>query len=415
MASLAEDDRVNVREAFPNKQFRALWAAVGVSQLGSAVTIMVLPLIAVVTLGATAGQMAWLTALELAPALLIRLPASAWADSLKRPRVPFMVACYLVQACIIGAVPLLWWFGLLTFGTLLPLAALASAALGVYSSLSSPILVQVVPKPNLVDANAKISATRSAADIAGPAVASGLLAVLAAPLVVLVDAFSFLLAAALYTRVKPKPVPVAPPAAKAFDAPGMWRLARAMMRRSPVQAMVSVAFVNGAVQTVLVLFMTRELKFAPSIISLLLGLGAVGGVVAGLLTGRVLNRVGPGRTLAIGAVATICSLALLPFSTTGFTAVAGVVLFELAGSLGGTLMIATVFGGLQASAPEGKVSQTMAIAGLLLQLAALIGAPLGGILGSFSGLRVAMLTALVLMAVTLLPQVARWAAARWSV
>lgn len=413
MNSVTAAQTVEPVEAFPGKQFRALWAAVGVSQLGSAVTLVAMPLIAVITLGASVGQMAWLTALELAPAMLIRLPAAAWADSIRRPRVPYMMACNLIQAGIMASVPLLWWLGLLSFGTLLPLAALASAALGVYSSLSSPVLVQVVPKPNLVDANAKLSATRSAADIAGPAVAGGLLALLAAPLVVLVDCLSFLVAATLLSRVKAPAArsPLQPMRARS----AAWRLTRAMMRRSSMQAMVSVAFVNGIVQTVLILFLAWELRLSQWAIGLLLGLGAVGGVVAGLLTGRLLDRVGPGRTLAIGALATIGSLALLPFSTAGPTAIAGVVLFELAGSLGGTLMIATIFGGLQGAAPEGQVSLTMALAGTMIQLAALAGAPLGGVLGGRFGLRATLTTGLLLMMVTLLPQVVRWMVARWRV
>ncbi|MDV9198914.1 hypothetical protein [Streptomyces sp. Wh19] len=89
--------------------------------------------------------------------------------------------------------------------------------------------------------------------------------------------------------------------------------------------------------------------------------------------------------------------------------------FELAGSLGGTLMAAVVFGGLQTAAPEGQVAQTMALGSTFLQVAALAGAPLGGMLGSYLGLRHTLGIALVLAVVSLAPQNLRWALARWSV
>jgi hypothetical protein len=131
-------------EVFPSRSFKALWAALGVSQLGSAVSAIALPLIAALSLGATPGQMSLLVAIELIPAFLIRVPAAAWADSLRR-RLPLMSACNLLRAVVIGAVPLLWWFDALSFGTLLLIGGAGSLLTGVYASLSSPVLVDVVP------------------------------------------------------------------------------------------------------------------------------------------------------------------------------------------------------------------------------------------------------------------------------
>lgn len=447
-------EQTSASPVFPDRPFRALWAATGLSQVGSAVSNVTIPMCAAVTLGASALEMTSLAVVEVLPSLLIRLPAAAWSDGLRRPRAPMMAACNLVQAAIMGAVPLLWWFGVLHIVLLLVLAAVASAALGVYSALASPLLVQIVPKAHLVEANGKISATRSIADISGPALGGALLARVAAPYVVLVDALSFLASAALLTRVRPGTTDdraddragtkagltadqddaantnaanagtgagteeatggTSKPAKQRLGAAANLRLALAMARQSGVRAMVAVAFVNGVTSPVLVLFLVRSVHMRPSLIGTLLALGAVGGVTGGMLVGRAQKRLGPGRTLALGTAVSLLSLALLPFTTAGSSAMAGLVLLELAGSFGGTLLVATVFGNLQAAAPKDRIAQVMAMAFVLLQAASLIGVPVGGALAIAFGTRWAMIAAFAVMAAALGPQLVRWALTRWA-
>ncbi|WP_329595029.1 hypothetical protein OG298_40035 [Streptomyces sp. NBC_01005] len=98
--------------------------------------------------------------------------------------------------------PLLWWLGRLSIPALLVVAAVGSAGLSVYASLSSPVLVQVVPEERLVDANGKLAATCSAVDITGPSIAGGPPAALTAPWAVLVDAVSFVASAMVLPRVR---------------------------------------------------------------------------------------------------------------------------------------------------------------------------------------------------------------------
>ncbi|GAA1338315.1 hypothetical protein GCM10009647_081210 [Streptomyces sanglieri] len=138
------------------------------------------------------------------PSILIRVWVAGWSDRIRTSRIPFMIACNLVQAASISVVPLLWWLGKLSIPALLVVAAVGSAGLGVHASLSSPVLVQVVPEVRLVDANGKLAATRSAADISGPSIAGGLPvpAALTAPWAVPVDAVSFVASAMVLTRVR---------------------------------------------------------------------------------------------------------------------------------------------------------------------------------------------------------------------
>jgi hypothetical protein len=63
-----------------NTDFRRLWAGRTISQLGSQISVLALPLVAVLALGASAFRVSLLAMFELLPFLLFALPAGAWVD-----------------------------------------------------------------------------------------------------------------------------------------------------------------------------------------------------------------------------------------------------------------------------------------------------------------------------------------------
>ncbi len=91
--------------------FLKLWAGQTVSVFGSLVTRFALPLVAVLTLEATPFQVALVSALEVAPGLLVGLFAGVWVDRL--PRRPILIATDLGRALLLGSVPLAALLGLL--------------------------------------------------------------------------------------------------------------------------------------------------------------------------------------------------------------------------------------------------------------------------------------------------------------
>ncbi len=75
-----------------------------VSQLGSQVTSLTLPLTAVLALKASPAQMGMLTALQAAPSPLIGLFAGAGVDRVRRR--PLLIASDLGRALLLGSIPL---------------------------------------------------------------------------------------------------------------------------------------------------------------------------------------------------------------------------------------------------------------------------------------------------------------------
>ncbi|MDP4506655.1 MFS transporter [Nonomuraea sp. G32] len=106
--------------------FRNLFVAGAVSQLGSQISYVALPLLAVTTLGAGAGEVGVLSALGTLTVLLLGLPAGAWVDRVRRR--PVMIATDLLRAGALLSVPVAWWGGWLSMGQLYAVAVLVGRA-----------------------------------------------------------------------------------------------------------------------------------------------------------------------------------------------------------------------------------------------------------------------------------------------
>ncbi len=86
-----------------HSDFNRLWLGQAISAVGSQVTLLALPLTAVLYLHASAGQMGVLSALQFAPFLLFGLVAGVWVDRLKRR--PILVAADVGRAVLLGSIP----------------------------------------------------------------------------------------------------------------------------------------------------------------------------------------------------------------------------------------------------------------------------------------------------------------------
>ncbi|HVB10646.1 MAG TPA: MFS transporter, partial [Bacillota bacterium] len=109
-----------------NRDFLLLWGGQTISQVGSAVTGVALPLAAVLVLHANAAQMGILGALGTAPFLLVALFAGAFADRVRRR--PLLVAADIARALLMAAVPALYLLGRLSMADLYAIAFVAGLA-----------------------------------------------------------------------------------------------------------------------------------------------------------------------------------------------------------------------------------------------------------------------------------------------
>lgn len=375
--------------------FRRLWAGESISLLGTEITALALPLLAVVTLHATPGQLGLLGAATYAPFLLLGLPAGLWID--RKRRRPILIAADLGQAASVAVIPLLAALGQLRMGGLLA-AAFAAGSFRVFFELAyQAYLPAIVPPAALTVANSRLTASQSVAEIGGPGLAGLLVQVVGAPSALLADAGSFLasvagLSAIRQTEQQPPrdPARLRSQIAQGFSVTFGNRYLRAFAGEA-----ASYNLCWQVVQTVLVLFVIQRLHVSPTGLGLILGLGAVGGLLGAVVTAPVAERVGLGRTLIAAAVVGDVAPLILPLLSPGLWAPPLLAASFFVRGLGVTACNVHVNAIRQTITPSQLLGRTNAAYRLLVYGFVPVGALLGGWLGSSLGVRTTLAIATV--------------------
>ncbi|MGW6159696.1 MFS transporter, partial [Streptomyces sp. NPDC055144] len=189
------------------REFLLLWGGQTVSEMGSQITVLALPLVAVVLLDASAFQVGLLAAAETSAYLLVALPAGALVDRVAKRRL--MIWCDLALFVVIGSVPFAHAVGALTLAQLYLVALVSSVLSAFFSVAYQAYLPVLLDRDQLMDGNGKLAASRSVAQIAGPSTGAGLVTLVGAPGAMAADALSFALSAcslmAIRTREPRRP------------------------------------------------------------------------------------------------------------------------------------------------------------------------------------------------------------------
>ncbi|MCZ2821151.1 MFS transporter [Modestobacter sp. VKM Ac-2977] len=306
------------RSLLRHHDFRQLWAAETVSQVGTQVTLLALPVLAVSLLEATPLEMGVLTALETAAFLLIGLPAGAWVDRWRRRRV--LVTADLVRAAVLATLPIAYLLDVLTLGQLFVVAAATGTATVFFDVAYQSYLPALVDRDQLVDGNGKLEASRAVAQVAGPGITGVLLRVLSAPMVIALDAASFLLSAFFLSRVqRPDTVPdrAARRPLRTEIAEGLSFVVRQPLLRRIVACTGTSNLFSTITTTLLVLYALRRLELSESVLGLVFSAGAVGGLVGAATAARFARTVGEGRAIPLAIMVMVPFTALTPLAATG--------------------------------------------------------------------------------------------------
>jgi MFS family permease len=294
--------------------FTPLVTSATVSEVGSQVSVLVLPVLAATVLAATPWEMGVLAAAGTAPFLVVGLPAGALVDRWRPRRV--MVVCDLVRAGLLVTVPLVAWFGGLGLAQAVAVAFAVGVATVFADVAAQSILPALVDRDDLVRANSVLMTGASAAEVAGPGLGGLLLRVVSAPAALLADVASFLLSAVFLRRV---PAPARPPgsgrrALLREIAEGLRYVVGHPVIRRITLCTAGINLASGLREAVVVLFALRTLGLSPSTLGVVLSVGAVGGVLGALTAGRLADLVGQGRVVPLAALLEVPSVALTPLA-----------------------------------------------------------------------------------------------------
>jgi predicted MFS family arabinose efflux permease len=297
-------------------EFLKLWSAQAISQLGDQVTLLALPLVAVLTLDASAAQMGLLTAAELMPHLLFSLFAGVWIER-RSHRRKLMIAADIARAGLLVSVPLAAAFDVLTFPQLYAVAFAVGSFAVLFDISWATLFPAVVPRRDLVDASSKLSLSRSLSFVVGPSLAGFLVQAVTAPVTLLLDAFSFIGSALFLGRIRtPEPSPER-------DGNGVLRSLRDGMRfvlrddliRADLGCAATVNLFNFVFAAIFILYATRELGVAPGTLGIALGLGAIGGILGALIAPPLERAIGIGPSVVLGSVLFPAPLILVPIAS----------------------------------------------------------------------------------------------------
>jgi len=380
-----------LRGLWRESDFLKLWAGQSVSQIGSWITLVGLPLIAAQMLNATPLDMGILSGAGAAAILLFGLFAGAWADRLRRR--PILIWADLGRAAVLGTVPLAALAGRLTMSHLYVVAA-ASAALTVLFDVSyQAYLPSLVSAENLLEGNSKLALSESIAGVVGPGLTGILVAAITAPMAILFDAISFAWSAlSVWLIGKPEPRP------ERRAAPHMGReiveglrasWGEPILRTLLLRAATAAMFV-GFGGSLYILFAVRELKIGAALLGVVIAVGGCSGALGALAAKRLVRRFGLGRTL-IGAALLPASASLLPPLAHGPVAVCAAMLaVAQLGDMGWSIYDISELTLRQAVAPSWALGRVNSAAHLMFRGVLPAGALLGGAVAQVIGLRAAM-------------------------
>ncbi|MFF4620331.1 MFS transporter [Nonomuraea jabiensis] len=382
--------------------FRNLFVARAVSELGSQVSYVALPLLAVTVLGAGAGEVGLLSALGTITVLALGLPAGAWVDRVRRR--PVMIATDVARAGVLLSVPVAWWAGSLSMGQLYAVAVLMGAGTLLFDVASMSLVPGLVGRERLTSANSLLVATGAGTDVAGRSTAGVLVQLTGAPLAVLVDALSYLWSAAWLRGVPEPPVAASParePVRRQIVAGMRFLFGNAVLVAALIQGtLANLAFPLCSV--LLPVLLIGRLGYPEWVLGAYLAVGGLGALAGSSAAHAIGRRLGTGRATWLASLATAPASLLIPLLDRGpwlWAAAAGWFVLTFRTGVNNVLLTSL----RQRVTPDDMLGRMTATMRLLLMGAVGVGGLLAGALGEVWGVRSALWLGAVIMAVSWVP------------
>jgi MFS family permease len=378
-----------------NAAFRGLWLAQSISLVGDQVSMLALPLVAVLTLHAGPAEMGYLVAANLVPSLLFSLHAGVWADR-RGDRRGLMIATDVGRAALLATIPVAAVLGVLSMTQMYVVAFLVGSLTVLFWVSYNALFVVLVPREQFITGSSLLNGSRAVSYMAGPSIGGLLVQALTAPLAVGVDALSFV-ASALFMRGIDSPEPEPDPDAGSGGVmAGLRFIARDPIMRASLGATATINLFNFMFFALWILFATKTLHVNAGALGLVIGAGAIGSVIGSVVTAAVQRRVGVGPTFAIGCVLFPAPLMLVPMAGGARPLVLGMLFLAEFFSGMGVMMLDITGGAISAAlVPAGLRSRVAGSYMVVNYGVRPIGSLVGGLMGASLGLRPAVWVATV--------------------
>jgi MFS family permease len=389
-----------------HRDFLLLWGGQTVSEVGSAITLLALPLLALVTLDATTFEVGALMACTQLAFLLVALPAGAWVDHWRKRRV--LICGDWGRVALLASIPVAKAFDVLTMPQLYVVALLTGVLTVFFDVAYMSYVPELVEGEQLVDANGKIGASQAFGQVAGPSLGGILVGAIGAAYAIVADAASFALSGIATLGIRRRDlVPERTGERRDFRADireGLKFVLGHRILRKVVACTGTSNFFSGALVAVEIVYLKRTLHASAGVIGLVFSVASIGGLVGGVLAGRISERVGSARLIWLSqAVAgPFGLLTAAAFSGWGVSLVAiAMFVFSIASVIYNSAQVSY----RQAICPRPLLGRMNASVRFLVWGTLPLGGFTGGALGTWIGLRATVLVCALGM----------WSAALWVV
>lgn len=293
-----------------DRNFRWFWFGETTSKIGSAMTTVAIPLVAVLVLDAGTFLVGLLQALAWLPWLVFGLPAGAWIDRL--PKKPVMLLCDVVAFVLFASVPVAAWLGLLTTAQLMLVVLLAGVASVLFSTAYQPFLLLLFSTGDLPEANAKLQGSEAAAKLLGPGLGGTVAQLFGAVTGLLGDALTFAVSALCLLQVRSRE-----------PRRALGRTGRSLRReigeglrfiiRDPYLRVMTAhaaasSYSDAIFDAVVVVFLLRSVGLSPDLVGLLIAAWGLGGVAGAAASSTITRWFGTARGMLL------CEACMVPFS-----------------------------------------------------------------------------------------------------
>ena len=368
-----------------------LWTGQTISQFGTQVSGLAIPLIAALFLNVSAFEFSLIATVEFLPFILLSLPAGVWVDRLRRR--PILIVGDLGRGIALLSIPIAYELHVLTIWQLYAVGFL-NGCLTVFFDVSyQSYLPSLVERDEILEGNSKLQVSVSSAQVLGPGIACVLIGIVSAPVAIIADSLSFFASALFVFGIRKKEPPPQVHATVDGKGPGMraevnaglqYVLKHAYLRYLAASMATSNLFSN-MVFAIFVLYLVRDFGVQPAQLGIAYSLASVGFLLGALTANRIGSRIGVGPAIIASSVVTGASTILiavapndlvLPFATASV----------FIGGFAGMVFNINQVSFRQAITPprmQGRMNATMRF---LVWGTIPLGSVLGGVLGSALGL-----------------------------
>ncbi len=383
--------------------FVRLWAGETISIFGTLIGGLALSFTAILWLDASALQISILTGAQFVPGFLVGLIVGVWVDRLKRR--PIMIVADIGRFVALATIPLAALFDLLTIWQLYAVALTASTLTVFFDVAYQSYLPTLVAREELVEGNAKLTASASVAEVGSFSLSGWLVQLLSGPGAVLIDAVSFLGSAFVLARIRTEE----PPPMPEHERTGIWHEAKAGLQivfHEPIVRSLAVANAiavcgRGILSVVFLLYLNQEVGFGPGVLGLIFAVGGVTSLGGSFLAGRAHLFGGVGPAMVLAALLRAVGTLFMPLASSVSVLGAGLLVAnQCVTDPAGSFYDINDVSLRQAVTPHEVQGRMFASCRFIEFGAMLLGTAVGGVLGEPIGLRETLFAATALMGVS---------------